>query len=374
MATFTKLGKLALVILTLILVVAVTSCSTTPAASPTSASPAKAATTATTTATSAVASTSAAATSSTTQAATTAAAHPKVEIKIHTGTPGTVSHVVATAIVDLLAKKHPWLRASVVVTEQSADAVKKVAQDPAMRKTGIFSVNSTIHNNVVTGQGDFTSPIDYRILALIRSDAMSMVTINPNIKSMTDLNGKTVSVGTKGGPGPVYEALLKAYGIKPASIEYLTWDPAKEAMIAGKVDAGAQTLGDTSIEPYAPPAVVKQLQAQKGFNVITMDKGMIQKVSEITPIGYVEVPSKVFGTPIVAMANKTSWGACPEFDPEIAYEFTKFMAENAGSFKDYDASLANITKANLANLPIPTVTLHPGAEKYYKEAGIKIGQ
>jgi TRAP-type uncharacterized transport system substrate-binding protein len=120
--------------------------------------------------------------------------------------------------------------------------------------------------------------------------------------------------------------------------------------------------------------VTKQLQARKGFHVISMDKELVRKVSEKTPVGYMEIPSKVFVAPIAAMSNKTSWGVCPEFDPEAAYETVKFMAENTGSFKDYDPSLACVMKATLADVPIPPLVLHPAAKKYYEENGIKIGQ
>ncbi len=296
-----------------------------------------------------------------------------MKLAIHTGTPGTVSHIAGCALADMLSKKHPWLRAVVVETGQSADAVKTVARDPNLRRTGIFSVNSTIHNDIVTGQGRFSSPIQYQLLALIRADAMALVTIDPSIKTMDDLNGKKVSVGTKGGPGPVFEALLNAHAIKPAGTEYLSWAPACDAMIAGTIDAAAQTLGDTTLDPYIPPAAIKQLQAQKALRVIAIDRALIQKVSEATPIGYLHIAAKLFGAPMAAVANQTSWGVCPEFDAEVAYEIVKFMAENASSFRDYDDSLACIRRANLASLPVPTVMLHPAADKYYRESGTKIG-
>jgi TRAP transporter TAXI family solute receptor len=303
-----------------------------------------------------------------------AAVHAKVEIKIHTGTPGTASYIAGFALADLLSKKHPWLRAVVVETAQSADAVKTVARDAQLRKTGIFSVNSIIHNDVVTGKGLFTTPIEYQVLALIRSDAISIVTIDPKIKTMSDLNGKRASLGTRGGPGPVFEALLNAHNVKLSGIEYLSWEPARDAMIDGRIDAAAQTLGDTTLEPYVPPAVIKQLQARRDFHLISMDQRLVQEVSEKTPVGYTKIPSEVFGAPIAAISNKTSWGVCPDFDPEAAYEFVKFMAENAASFKNYDPALACVKRATLADLPIPPLVLHPAAKAYYQANGIKIGQ
>jgi TRAP transporter TAXI family solute receptor len=301
-------------------------------------------------------------------------AHPKVEIKIYTGTSGTSSSIAGFALADLLKKKHTWLRATVTETAQSADAVKTVALNAELRRIGVFSVNSTIHNNVVTGKSSFQSPIEYQVLALIRSDALSIVTFDPSIKTVADLGGKKVSVGTKAGPGPVFEALLNACGIKLAGTEYLSWEPARDALISGKIAAAAQTLGDTTLAPYIPPPVIRQLQARKGFHIISMEKELIQKISEKNPVGYMEIPSKVFGTPVVAMSNQTFWGVSAEFDPEAAYEVVKFMAENAGSFKDYDASLACVARATLAYLSIPPLVLHPAAEKYYKEQGIRIGQ
>jgi TRAP-type uncharacterized transport system substrate-binding protein len=77
---------------------------------------------------------------------------------------------------------------------------------------------------------------------------------------------------------------------------------------------------------------------------------------------------------VITSTNLSYWGACPEFDAEIAYEVAKSIAENAEAFQGYDKSLAAIRRSAMAAVPIPPLTLHPSAEKYYKEVGIKIGQ
>jgi TRAP transporter TAXI family solute receptor len=309
-------------------------------------------------------------------AATTVKPHPEVKMSIYTTSFGTTAYIASFALADIVNKKHPWLRIGVVETTQGADAVKSVALAPELRKTSMFNMSSTLHYEAVQGKGAFTSPVNYQVISVRDSNAVSFVTLDPNIKTMKDLNGKRVSAGVMGGPGPTYLKLLELYGVKPAIIEKLSWAPAKDALMDGKVDACLQTLGDTTLTPYMPPALIHELQTKKGFHVIPFDLEMLKKVADTNLVGYVELPAGMFGAPnpVITSTNLSYWGACPEFDAEIAYEVAKSIAENAEAFQGYDKSLAAIRRSAMAAVPIPPLTLHPSAEKYYKEVGIKIGQ
>lgn len=175
---------------------------------------------------------------------------------------------------------------------------------------------------------------------------------------------------------PPNEAILAAHGIKPGKVEKISWEPGKDALFDGKVDACAQTLADTSVTPYMPPAPVQQMLTHKGFHIIPMDKDMLKKAAETQLISFVEIPVGILNLskPAITSLNFNTWAGCPELDPEIAYEIVKFVAENAKEFAGYDKSLASVKRDTLAAIAIPPMTLHPAAEKYYKEAGIKIGK
>ena len=302
--------------------------------------------------------------------------HPQVKVSIYCSSFGTAGYTAAFALGDLINKNHPWLRVAVMETTQAADAIKTVWNDPQSRKNSMFPVASSLHYDTVSGKGSFAGkPVPYQALAMYSANAVAFCTLDPKIQTMSDLNGKRISIGSAGGAAPPNEAILAAYGIKPAKVEKISWEPSKDALIDGKVDACAQTLGDTSLTPYTPTAAVHQLLTKKGFHIIPMDKDMLKKAAETQLISFVEIRAGILNLskPAIASQNFNTWSVCPEFDPEIAYEIVKFIAENATAFAGYDKSLASVKKDTLAAMSIPPVVLHPSAEKYYKEAKIKIG-
>ena len=302
--------------------------------------------------------------------------HPQVKVSIYCSSFGTAGYTAAFALGDLINKNHPWLRVAVMETTQAADAIKTVWNDPQLRKNSIFPVASSLHYDLVNGTGAFKGrPLVYKSLVMYSANAVAFVALDPKIQTMQDLNGKRITVGSAGGAAPPIEAILAAYGIKPSKVEKISWEPGKAALIDGKVDACAQTLGDTSLKPYVPNASVHELQTQKGFHIIPMDRETLKKAAATQLISSVELPVGILGLtkPIIASQNFNTWAGCPELDSEIAYEIVKFIAEHATEFASYDKALGSIRKDSLADFTIPPVVLHPAAEKYYKEAKIKIG-
>ncbi len=58
---------------------------------------------------------------------------------------------------------------------------------------------------------------------------------------------------------------------------------------------------------------------------------------------------------------------------DIVYEITKTIYENAEKFGSYHAVGKGVTKDNVATLSYPEEMFHPGAVRFYREHGIKIG-
>ena len=310
------------------------------------------------------------------QAAAADTNHPQVKMNFYTSSFGTANYTASFAVGDLINKKHPWLRVAVMETTQAADAIKTVMADPELRKNTIFPVASSLHYDLVNGTGSFKGkPLAYKSLVMYSANAVAFIALDPKIQTMQDLNGKRLSIGSAGGAAPPNEAILVAYGIKPGKLEKISWEPGKDALIDGKVDACAQTLGDTSLKPYMPNATIHQLLTQKGFHIIPVDRETLKKAAATQLINSIELPAGILGLtkPIIASQNFNTWAGCPELDSEIAYEIVKFIAEHATEFASYDKALGSIRKDSMADFTIPPVVLHPAAEKYYKEAKIKIG-
>ncbi len=308
---------------------------------------------------------------------TKAASHPEVKVNIYTSSFGTLNYTFSFALGDMMNKKHPWLRIAVQETTQAADAIKTVAADPALRKNSMFPLASSIHYDATNGTGAFVNnAIKYQAVAMYNSNAVAFVALDSKIQTVKDLDGKRITVGSAGGAAPTFESIIAAYGIKPAKIDKISWEPGKDALIDGKTDACAQTLGDVGLNPYQPNATISQLQATNGFHLVAMDPELVKKAATTVLLSPIDLPSGTLGLskPTTVALNTNTLAVLPEFDSEAAYEIAKFIVENADGFKDYDKSLGSVKKSSVASFAVPIVTVNPGAEKYYKEAGMKIGQ
>lgn len=190
-----------------------------------------------------------------------------------------------------------------------------------------------------------------------------------NIKTVADLKGKRVAVGPLGS-GTEQNAIqiLGAYGLKLedlGKVERLTASESSDYLKDGRIDAAFYTVGvgasaivDTAI---SVDTVIVPIDSEKA-------KALIQKYpfysEDKVPAGVYkgtdkEVPTVAVLAILVARA---------EMDAELAYRITKAMFENLKTIETAHAKGKEVKlQTALKGMSIP---LHPGAEKYYKEAGL----
>jgi len=190
-----------------------------------------------------------------------------------------------------------------------------------------------------------------------------------NIKSVSDLKGKRVAIGPLGS-GTEQNAIqiLEAYGLKLedlGKVERLTASESSDYLKDGRIDAAFYTVGvgasaivDTAI---SVDTVIVPIEAEKA-------KVLAQKYpfySEAT------VPGGVYkGTdqPVPTVAVLAILVARAEMDADLVYRITKAMFENLKTIETAHAKGKEVKlETALKGMPIP---LHPGAEKFYKEAGL----
>lgn len=189
------------------------------------------------------------------------------------------------------------------------------------------------------------------------------------IKSPADLKGKRVSLDEPGS-GTLIDAriVLAAYGVteKDVKAEYLKPNAAGDRLRDGALDAfffvGGYPAGAISelassagveLVPITGPEAQKILGEYKFFANDTVPAGTYKEVGEVKTISV-----------------NAQWVTSAKVDANLIYEITK-ATWNDNSRKMLDAGHAKgklIRKETaLDGLGIP---LHPGAEKFYKEAGL----
>ncbi len=189
------------------------------------------------------------------------------------------------------------------------------------------------------------------------------------IASVKDLKGKRVAVGPQG-TMPVETTLqvLEAYGLSLkdlAKVEYMTINEAANALMANKIDAlfflgavGYPSMGGTAskVETVIVPV--------EGEPAAALMKKYPYYVKGRIPSGIY----KGVGADVPTLAMYTMIAARAELDNETAYRITKAIFENLKTIAPSHGVGKQIkVETALAGMPIP---VHPGAEKYYREAGL----
>lgn len=190
-----------------------------------------------------------------------------------------------------------------------------------------------------------------------------------NIKSLADLKGKRISLDEPGSGTLVNaKAILAAYGLteKDFKAEYLKPAQSAEKLKDGAVDAFFSTTG-------YPQGSISELAATTGVDLAPIDGAGRDKIlAQYKFFAKDKIPDGTYknvkGVDTISVGAQ--WVTSVKQDAGLVYEVTKALwsdktraALDAGHAK----GKAIRKETALAGIGIP---LHPGAEKFYKEAGL----
>ncbi|MGM7703150.1 TAXI family TRAP transporter solute-binding subunit [Pseudalkalibacillus sp. Hm43] len=187
-----------------------------------------------------------------------------------------------------------------------------------------------------------------------------------DIKSVEDLKGKKVSIGDVGsGTAENAKQILEVHGISTDDIEVqnLPFDESAELLQDGDLDAAFITSG-------APTGAIEGLAALKPVRIVPIEDDKAKELSEkypyyaqdTIPSGTYQLEEEVNTVAVLAMLV-----ARKDLSEDAVYNLTKAFFDNVGNIKH--AKGEKISAENALNGV--GIDLHPGAEKYYKEKGLK---
>ncbi len=272
---------------------------------------------------------------------------------------------------ELLTKEIEGLNVSLEASAGSVDnnrLIRAGAIDTALTHA------LTVYDNwngvgLFKGKGAFK---DIRMLARVYESWHHFVTVEgTGIKTMADLEGKIVTVGSAGSGGAVNsENILRALGlwdkIKP---RHLTFADGGRALGDGHVDA----LGQSS----APMANVVTLEATHKIRMVeftpedldTIVKKFPAYSKSVMPAGTYKTWKKDYPT----ISFFVYWIAHKRLADKWAYEMLKvaFDPKNKEYLKRVHRQWAPLA-AGLDTMKALGIPLHPGAVKFWKEKGLEI--
>ncbi|MBS7543995.1 TAXI family TRAP transporter solute-binding subunit [Ancylobacter oerskovii] len=288
------------------------------------------------------------------------------------GTAGTyypIGGLIANAISAAGDKGVPGLVATAIASNGSVANVNAIQSGGA--ESG-FS-QSDVAYWAYTGTGLYEGKPkveDLRIIATLYPETIHLVAAkSAGIKSVKDLKGKRVALDEPGS-GTLVDAriVLAAYGLTEKDIkpEYLKPGPAGDRLRDGALDAFFFVGG-------YPTGAISELASSSGIELVPIAGPEVDKLlADYKFFARDKVPADAYkgvGATDTISVN-AQWLTSAKQPDQLVYDIVKVLWNDA-SRAALDAGHAKgklITLQNATNgLGVP---LHPGAERFYKEAGV----
>ena len=251
----------------------------------------------------------------------------------------------------------------------SADNIDKLDMEVAQLGFVQNDVANYAYNGIRFAQYE-GQPVDtFTAIAALYTETVQLITCNPDIKSVADLKGKNVSIGSSGS-GVYFNAMdfLAAYDMTEADIvpTYQSFGDSAEALKDGKIDAAFVVAG-------APTPAVTDLATSKATYLVSLDAEHVAKLQEISPV-YAEsvIPAGTYEgqeADVVTVGVKATIIANGQVTDDQAYAIVKAIFEGKDAITEAHAKGADLDLAYASTCGVP---YHPGAARYFAEQGITV--
>ena len=263
--------------------------------------------------------------------------------------------------------------AGINVTVVSTDGSKANIQGIEAGNYQLGTVQSDVMTYAWEGTRSFETEgkIDsFRTVAGLYAESVQLVTMDPEIKSVADLAGRSVSIGAPGS-GVYFNAIdvLSAAGLTEEDIkaQYQSFADSADALKDGKIDAAFIVAG-------APTPAITELCTTNDAYLVPIDGEIAEKLMADCPFYSVyTVPAGTYEgqtEDVNTVTVKATLIVSASASEEDVYKLTAAIFENieaitAENAKGGELSLENATSGL-------TVPFHKGAAKYFSEKGIEV--
>ena len=296
------------------------------------------------------------------------AASGPVELTVGTGgEAGT--YYGYTGILGTVIGQKTDVKFTVVATNGSKDNLVNMAD-------GVYDL-ATVQSDVMTYAFNGTNSFadsgaiqNFRVLCALYPETVQIVTVDPAIKSVEDLRGRSVCVGDVGS-GTYFNAVdvLAAYDmtIDDLSPVYQSFAASADSLKDGKIDAAFVCAG-------APTPAVTDLAVSKGAYLVSIDDEHMEKLLADCPwYAKLVIPAGTysgFDKDTATVTVKATLVASTSVSDDVAYTIVKTILENKDDIialndKGKDLSLEFATEG----IAVPFA---PGAAKYFAENGVTV--
>lgn len=308
--------------------------------------------------------------------------HEVTELTIFGSKFGRTSYIQAFALAQMINLHSEWLKATAQETLGSADNVKLGDRSAETRKTSLQICSVTTYDRARTAGKGFDK--EYPTLRMVASTiraAHFFGSLDPNITSCKDMIGKTIAVGPAAGPhgfkggrmlDDCYEILDQVKLINMLAPDI------GDTVVDKLVDVGFFTI-HPAIPNWMPDESLEALRARHELYPIPLtleqaEYGTAKGKYNFMPIMTMPANTLYEGQPETPMSvSVIGFTAYTDLPDDVVYEAVRILYKYQPEFVAYHYLMRTIIPDRLGEGPFTEDDVHPGALKFYKEKGLKVG-
>lgn len=299
-----------------------------------------------------------------------AAAQQKVSLTFSAGPTGGTWTPMAAATAEVIKRKYPELD---VLVEPGAALVnmEKIRNDKADIGWSMTTVTADARAGINSWKGKQTDKPLF-IANYYPNVWQLVVPLDAPIRKVEDLKGKSVALPPRGNTSlsEGWELLLRVHGMKLDDLGTKSYGSITENEELLK-NRQAVAMGWTTT---VPAGYMLSLGTSMKVRVLSYPEDTIAKIRQAMP-GYARhvIPKTVYAQygqeeDVVTFQAATILIASAKTPADVVYKITKAVVEGREDFGRVTAAMKGVTAQQMAeSLGLPK---HPGAEKYYREAGL----
>ena len=250
------------------------------------------------------------------------------------------------------------------VTVTASQGSRENIQELQSNRAQFAFVQSDVMSYAYEGTNGFIAPVEnFSAVCAMYMEQVQIVTLNPEIKSVSDLAGRRISVGDAAS-GVYFNAIdiLDAYGIDISTgvkAVYESFSDSVESLLNGEIDAAFIVAG-------APTNAVTQLANEKQVYLVSLDEAHINALTAKSRY-YVRsvIPADAYSTPedAVTVAVDAVVIARDDVSTEDVYNFVSSVYDH---LDDVTAASDKGAELNLDfAASVTAVPYHQGAYNYF---------
>lgn len=264
-------------------------------------------------------------------------------------------------------------KAGIDVTVVSTDGSKANIQGVDAGDYQLGTVQSDVMAYAWDGTRSFEtegSITSFRVVAGLYAEAVQLVTMNPEIKSVADLAGKSVSIGAPGS-GVYFNAMdvLNAAGLTEEDInaQYQSFADSADALKDGKIDAAFIVAGP-------PTPAITELCTTNDAYLVPIDGDVAANLMASCPYYTVHtIPAGTYAgqeEDVQTVTVKATLIVSESASEEMVYNLTAAIFDNVDAIAAENAKGSELSVENATSGM--TAPFHAGAAKYFAEKGITV--